>query len=98
MQGRSRPDDPGPRPSGLEAWLPPILLGTTRLALAGALVAFVVVALPLRSRISLPPVMIPAAVATCAILALWMVVQAVLQIRQGVRELKESRKPRIRPR
>lgn len=98
MQGHWRHDEEGPRPAGIEAWLPPILLGVTRLVLVVALVVFVVVALPLRTRIPLPPVTIPAAILACSTLALWMTVQAVLQIRKGVRELQEARKPRIRPR
>jgi hypothetical protein len=82
----------------VEGWLPPLLLGVTSLALTVALAGFIVVAIPLRGRIPLPPATIPAAIVACGVLALWMLVRSVMQIRTGLRLLREERRPRIRPR
>jgi hypothetical protein len=96
VRWKGRDDEPQAR--GAEAWLPPLLLGFTSLALTAALIVFVVVVLPLRGRIPLPPAMIPAAIAVCSALALWSVFRAVLQIRTGIRALRAGRRPRIEPR
>jgi hypothetical protein len=98
MHVRWRGHEEDHRARGVEAWLPPLLLGVASLALTIALLGFIVVALPLRGRIPLPGATIPAAIAVCGALALWMVFRAVLQIRAGVRAFREERRPRIRPR
>ncbi len=64
----------GPKPRGAEAWLLPLVVGITNLALSVALGWFLVIVYPLRDRIAMPKATIPAAMALAAgliLLTLW---------------------------
>jgi protein-S-isoprenylcysteine O-methyltransferase Ste14 len=68
----SRGSGEPPKPRGIEAWLPALVLAITQIAVVVALVCFLIVAPPLQGRKGLPPGLIPAALLVAAVLALYL--------------------------
>lgn len=71
----------GPAAHGVEAWLAPLVLAITNLALIAALVWFLIAVYPLRHRINVPKQTIPAAMVVAAVLCLLLFVRAVRSFR-----------------
>lgn len=84
---RGRPNPPTPR--GVEAWLPPLILAVTQIALVVALVWFLLVARSMRTRNELPRMVIPMAMAVAGLIALtmgWRAWRALRVVRNALRK------------
>lgn len=86
------PQHRGPEPRGLEAWLPQLVIGLASIALVVALLYFLLIAYTLRDRFALPPGTILIAMGVAALLAGYMMLRAIGQIRQAFRALRAERK------
>ena len=87
MQGSRRRWEP-PKPQGIEAWLPAVVLALTQIAVIVALIYFLAVAPSLLGRKSLPPGLIPASIFVAAVVALyllWRVWRSAVTIRNALR-------------
>ena len=82
-----------PRPTGLEAWLPPLAVAVASIAVVVALIWFVVIARPLQGRIAVPRWTIPAATTVAIVLAAYLFLRAILSVRAAVRGWRMRRVP-----
>ncbi|MDM7916621.1 MAG: hypothetical protein ACE15D_15710 [Candidatus Eisenbacteria bacterium] len=75
-------------PDGTEAWLPAVILAASQIAVAAALVWFLVVARDLQGRIALPRAVLPVAMGVAVVVMIRVLWRAAANIRWAVRRMR----------